>query len=66
MAAAGKVYLQSRDGRTLVIKHGRMFEVLKENSVDDGTDASPAIVGPQLFLRGTNFLYCFEKPPTAK
>lgn len=66
VAAAGKIYLQSRDGRTLVIKQGRKFEVLAENHVDDGTDASPAIVGRQLFLRGTKFLYCFEKPPTAK
>ncbi|KKK85703.1 hypothetical protein LCGC14_2770620 [marine sediment metagenome] len=42
------------------------FEVLSENRVDDGTDASPAIVGRQLFLRGTKFLYCFENPPTTK
>lgn len=60
VAAAGKVYLQGRDGRTLVIKHGRKFEVLAENRVTDATDASPAIVGKQLFLRGSRYLYCFE------
>ncbi|MFQ5732403.1 MAG: PQQ-binding-like beta-propeller repeat protein [Planctomycetaceae bacterium] len=61
-AAAGRIYLQSRGGRTLVLKHGRKFEVLSSNTIDDYTDASPAIAGNQIFLRGAKSLYCIEKP----
>jgi hypothetical protein len=31
--------------------------VLAENALDDGFDASPALVEDQLFLRGYRFLY---------
>jgi hypothetical protein len=32
--------------------------VLAKNRLDDGFDASPALVGNELFLRGREFLYC--------
>jgi hypothetical protein len=40
-----------------VFRQGPKFEVLAENVLDDGFDASPAIVDRELFLRGTRFLY---------
>lgn len=61
-AAAGRVYLQGRGGQTLVLKHGRKFEVLAKNKLDDYTDASPVIVERQIFLRGLKHLYCIEAP----
>ncbi len=60
VAAAGRLYFVGRDGTTLVLKHGPSVEVLATNKLDDLIDASPAIVGAQLLLRGQNHLYCFE------
>jgi outer membrane protein assembly factor BamB len=57
-AAGGKVYVAGRGGTTLVIKHGPKYEVLATNKLDEGIDASPVIVGRQMFLRGQKHLYC--------
>jgi hypothetical protein len=51
------VYLTGRDGTTLVIRHGPTFEVLAKNSLDDGFDASPALVDGEIFMRGYRHLY---------
>jgi hypothetical protein len=45
-------------GTTLVIRHGPRFEVLATNTLDDGFDASPALVDNELYLRGNRYLYC--------
>jgi len=57
VGAAGRVYLTGRDGTTLVIRHGPKFEVLGTNSLDDGFDASPALVDNEMYLRGYKYLY---------
>jgi len=54
----GRIYLVGRDGKTVVIKQSDKIEVLATNKLDDRFDASPAIVGKDLFLRGHQFLYC--------
>ena len=61
VGASGRVYIPGRDGTTLVIKHGGMFEILAANTLDDGFDASPALVGNELYLRGYNHLYCIAE-----
>jgi outer membrane protein assembly factor BamB len=58
IGAAGRVYFTSRRGGFLVIKNADQLEVLAENKLDDEFDASPAIVGKELYLRGKKFLYC--------
>ena len=60
-AAAGRIYFTDRTGTTLVLKAGDALEVLATNRLDDPIDASPAIVGKQLFLRGEKNLWCIEK-----
>ena len=60
MGADGRVYITGREGVTLVLKHGSTFEVVAENSLDDGFDASPALVDNQIFMRGYRYLYCIE------
>lgn len=60
VAAAGKVYLAGRNGTTVVIKDSDTFEVLATNKLEDKFEASPAIVGNDLFLRGHEFLYCIS------
>jgi len=60
VGAAGRVYFVGRDGGALVLSNGSDFEVLASNSLDDGFEASPAIVGDELYLRGRRFLYRIE------
>ena len=57
-----RVYFTSRDGEFLVARAGPTFEVLAENELDDRFDASPAIVGDEIYLRGRNNLYCIASP----
>ncbi|NQU21332.1 MAG: PQQ-like beta-propeller repeat protein [Candidatus Nealsonbacteria bacterium] len=56
--AAGKVFVVGRNGTTVVVKHGPTLEVLAVNRLQEGIDASPVFVGNELFLRGTEHLYC--------
>jgi outer membrane protein assembly factor BamB len=62
VGAAGRVYLAGRDGKCAVVKSSATFEVLAVNALDDKFDASPAIVGNELFLRGHKSLYCLAEP----
>jgi outer membrane protein assembly factor BamB len=61
VAAAGRIYLTGRDGKTVVIKDGPELEVIATNELDDRIDASAAIAGDELFLRGKKYLYCISK-----
>jgi outer membrane protein assembly factor BamB len=60
VAAAGRVYFVDREGTTLVLKQGDRLKVLATNRLNDPIDASPVVVGKQLFLRGEKYLYCIE------
>ena len=61
VAAAGRIYLLGRDGKALVLAPGPRLEILSENQLDDGFDASPVIVGGDLYLRGRRFLYALAR-----
>jgi outer membrane protein assembly factor BamB len=61
VAAAGRIYLLGREGKSLVIAPGPRLEVLAENQLDDGFDASPVVVGGDLYLRGRRFLYALAR-----
>ena len=61
VGAAERVYIAGRDGTTVVLRHGRTFDVLAENTLDDGFDASPALVDDQIFLRGYKYLYAIAQ-----
>jgi outer membrane protein assembly factor BamB len=61
VGAADRVYLASRDGNTAVIKRSKELEILAVNKLDDGLDATPAIVDKELFLRGSGHLYCIAE-----
>jgi len=61
VGAAGRVYFLSRDGVTMVIKNSASFEVLATNKLEDDTDASPALVDDEMYLRGRKFLYCIAE-----
>src|SRR5688572_24513332 len=59
--AAGRVYIPGRDGTTVVLRHGPTFEILAENTLADGFDASPAAVDRELYLRGYKYLYAIAQ-----
>jgi outer membrane protein assembly factor BamB len=61
VGAQGRVYFPGRDGTTLVIRHGPKFEVLSSNTLDDGFDASPALVDNVMYLRGYRNLYAIAE-----
>lgn len=62
VGAANRVYFVGRDGVSLVIKRAEEFQALATNTLDDRFDASPAIVGDELFLKGKTYLYCIAEP----
>jgi len=57
VGADGRIYVTGRDGVTMVLKHGPNYEILAENTLDDGFDASPALAGTEMYLRGFRYLY---------
>lgn len=56
-----RFYIASRNGNVAVIKQGTSFEQLTTNTLDDSFNASPIIVGSELYLRGSQYLYCIAE-----
>lgn len=61
VGAAGRLYVTSRNGITLVIKNNDPFEILATNPLSDSFSASPILAGQALYLRGERFLYCIAR-----
>ena len=62
VTAGGRLYFLGRDGNCEVVRTGTEFETIAVNQLDDKFDASPAVVGDELFLRGHKYLYCIAEP----
>ena len=61
VGAADRVYIAGRNGTVNVIQHGPEFTIIAENTLDDSFNASPAIAGSELYLRGSGHLYCIAE-----
>ncbi len=61
LAAEGRLYCFSEEGKTVVLAAGREFKKLAENSLDEGFMASPAVSGRALILRTKTHFYRIEK-----
>jgi len=61
VAAKDRVYVLSRDGKCLVVKKSPKLEILATNKLEDHTDASIALAGKDLFIRGRQNLYCIAE-----
>ena len=61
VGAAGRMYVTGRDGTTLVLKRSDQLEVLATNKLGETMNASPALAGNQLFLRGRKHVYCIAQ-----
>ncbi len=59
--AAERLYFVGRDGKTAVVRYGDTLEVLAVNTLEDKIDASPALVGDEIYLKGKNYIYCIGK-----
>jgi outer membrane protein assembly factor BamB len=53
----GKVFLLSEEGNTYVIEAGDEYRLLRVNSLDEFTLASPALAGDRLVIRTQHHLY---------
>lgn len=58
--ADGRIYCFSQDGRAIVLKADREYELLATNTLESGFMASPAVAGKVLFLRTKTHLYRIE------
>lgn len=63
VATRDRVYVLGRRGNCAVLKKGSQFEVLATNTLDDRTDASIAMAGGDLFIRGHRSLYRIAETP---
>ncbi len=61
VGAADRIYIASRNGNVTVVNHGPDFKILAVNTLDDSFNATPAIVGSELYLRGSKHLYCIAE-----
>ena len=61
VGAGDRVYIAGRNGVVNVLQHGPEFSIIAENTLDDSFNASPAIVGSELYLRGGQYLYCIAE-----
>lgn len=60
VAADGRLYFCSEEGKTTIVALGREFRKLAVNTLDDGFMASPAVTGRSLILRTRTSLYRVE------
>jgi outer membrane protein assembly factor BamB len=61
LAANGLLYVVGREGTVLVLKDSSTFEVVATNKLSDKIDASPVMLGKELYLRGHEYLYCIAE-----
>lgn len=67
VGAGGRVYVTDREGTTIVLSHGGgKPRVLAVNQLQDSFSASAAIVGRDLYLRGSRHLYRIARGGTAR
>ena len=61
IAAEGRIYFFSEEGKVAVIEASAEFRKIAENTLGDGFMASPAVVDSALYLRSKSHLYRVEK-----
>lgn len=59
VAAEGRVYIASEEGKISVLKAGPEWEVVQVNDLDEGCFATPALSGGSLYVRTSLALYRF-------
>jgi outer membrane protein assembly factor BamB len=57
VAAAGRLYVTSEEGRTYVIALGREYKLIGENDLGEQVMATPALSGDLILIRGRRHMY---------
>ncbi len=60
ISANGLIYCLSQEGNVPVFKADRKFELVANNKLADGSNASPAVAGKSLIVRSKSHLYRIE------
>jgi outer membrane protein assembly factor BamB len=59
VAAEGRIFVISEEGKLAVLRAGRDWDVLTVNDLDEGAFATPALSAGRIYLRTDEALYCF-------
>jgi len=59
VAAEGKIFVASEEGKVTVLKAGSDWEVIQVNDLNEGCYATPALAGGNIYLRTNDALYRF-------
>ena len=59
VAADGKIFLTSEEGKLAVLKAGADWDVLAVNDLAEGAFATPALSAGRIYVRTDEALYCF-------
>jgi hypothetical protein len=65
VAANGRLYFTGEDGEIFIVRAGREFELLAQNSMNEVCMATPAISDGMLIIRTKNHLYAVGNPRPA-
>ncbi len=61
VSAKGNIYACGRSGEIIVFPHAKNFNPVHQVNLGEPIDATPAISGNLLIIRGHENLYCFEQ-----
>jgi outer membrane protein assembly factor BamB len=61
VAADGRIFVVSEDGRVVVLRAAPEWEILAVNNLDEDTFATPAILDGRIYVRTRAALYCFAR-----
>ena len=70
VATEDRIYVTGRSGNVAVLMPGKELKVERINKLGEPVDASPAIVGNEIYVRSRTHLYCIAEaksstlPPT--
>ena len=59
VAAEGKIFIASEEGKVVVLKAGAQWDVMQINDLDEGCYATPALADGNIYLRTNDALYRF-------
>jgi hypothetical protein len=61
VAANSCIFMTDRGGTITVIRDGDEPTVIAVNEMEEGVDATPALIDNELFIRGETTLFCITK-----
>jgi len=61
VAVQNRIYIAGTNGTFCVVKAGKTFELLSQNTLEESFYASPVILKNSLYLRGVHSLYCVSQ-----